>query len=76
MRRTRQFLDQKQSLSPFTSTMSNTKDQVQADPKDQVSANNNNNDNNTLGVLEEDDEFEEFTIAGPSRSFIPTSCEI
>lgn len=56
--------------------MSNTKDQVQADPKDQVSANNNNNDNNTLGVLEEDDEFEEFTIAGPSRSFIPTSCEI
>jgi len=41
--------------------MSNTKDQVQADPKDQVSADNNN----TLGVLEEDDEFEEFTIAGP-----------
>lgn len=43
--------------------MSNAKDQVQADPKDQVSADSNNN--NILGVLEEDDEFEEFTIAGP-----------
>jgi len=53
--------------------MSNTKDQVQADPKDQVSADNNNN-SNTLGVLEEDDEFEEFTIAGPfSFAHIPTS---
>jgi len=41
--------------------MSNTKDQVQADSKDQISADNNN----TLGVLEEDDEFEEFAIAGP-----------